>query len=201
MRALSTLNLGHFQVKERLETRYPNKSELITLFRGLPYAPVDTGHFGNEEKLSEYYREQSSPVFYHFFDDIIHQDLKKDLDYVIFYGEIASGARIVVSNRNEGQIKIRIWDPNLNQLLDGVEEFFWELYKIERSSKRIVGEGELFFSKEVSIRVLEKAEIDEVLEGSTVRFSPIKRFRRQNRTRLFVFSAFSGGVAIGHLEK
>jgi hypothetical protein len=194
MRTLFTLMLGHFQVAGG-NARYPNRLELIQLFKELPYATVDSANLGQTE-LVEYYKNQSKPIFDAIFDPTRNAELVKDLEYVVFYGEIATGARIVVTNRNSGQIKVRIWDPKLDHLLSGVEEFFEQLQIVERSARRSIGDGVLFPSKEIDLQVLEKAEIDEVLKGTTVRVSRTQQFWHESKNKAYVFIAAVTVVAL-----
>lgn len=187
MRSLSILDLIHHERSgdQREASSFPLNEELVSIFKRSKYALTDAQSKSGQD-LVNFYKEKARPVFDTILDDVAHRDLKDDINYIVFFGQVDDGASIVVTRKKEGQIKVRVWHTKLNSLLSGSQAFFDDLSNIENAAKSVCGYDKIFAEKTIEIKIMERQEEDIVLTGTTRRLSWYKNIWAKEKVNIII---------------
>ena len=176
MRSLTMMELNRFEKGEdgKKNLQHPSNEEMIDIFKGSSYAMYEVRNKKGSE-LTDYYKKSAKSIIDSIAEDKLIGHTRNDLDFVVFYGEIDDGASIVVTKRQEGQIKVRIWHPQLAKLISGTQSFFNDLKNLEKRAMKLYGYDSLFNNKSIDLKVMESGEFHTIMTGTIERTSWVKR--------------------------
>lgn len=137
MRAVSVIDLWRHEHSgdKNSKLQFPTNEEIIEVFKHSSYALTDARDKAGDELIT-FYKEHAEPIFDSILDDAVHKDLKNDLNYLIFFGGIDDGASIIVTKKKEGQLKLRIWNKKLDEMLCGTQLFFNDMTHLEKIARK-----------------------------------------------------------------